>query len=548
MKNSVCSLIIYVVFALLGGGFLQGLQAGEKPPRIVNIVNFIRGVEPREPVDLVQPVREQIQLAKKYGIPSTFLLQYDALINPEFVELLKSELGPKDEIGAWIEVVQPQVEAAGLKWRGRFPWDWHTDVGFTVGYSPEERRKLMDVYMEKFKEVFGRYPKSVGCWIIDAPTLNYLSDKYKIVAACICKDQSGTDGYNLWGGYWNQAYFPSRLNAFMPAQTSAQQLNVPVFRMLGSDPIDQYDTGIGAERQGVITLEPVYPEAGGDPQWVRWFFDVNFKEPCLAFAYTQAGQENSFGWAAMEKGLKDQYPLLADLAKKGEIRLETMAESGEWFRKTFDHTPATAIVAPSDFKGRDRGSVWYESRFYRLNFYSEGDSWRIRDIHHFDEKYPERYLEARVETSDAFFDTLPIIDGYNWSTRDGDLAGIRLVGVKPDGSTEHLETGKPVVKETGKDELEIKIPIKAGGQIEIKCTPENVRFSVSGTMKKWVLEMSWSSEEKTAIQGVEGHKIRYNHNNHVYAANFADASVKKESDSNKIVITPQASSITLSFE
>src|SRR5688572_22043816 len=117
---------------------------------------------------------------------------------------------------------------------------------------------MMDVYMAKFKEVFGKYPKSAGCWIIDAPTLNYLHDQYGIEAACNCKDQSGTDGYTLWGGYWNQAYYPSRLNAYMPAQSAERQLNVPVFRMLGSDPVHQYDQGIGSSWQGVVTLEPVY--------------------------------------------------------------------------------------------------------------------------------------------------------------------------------------------------------------------------------------------------------------------------------------------------
>lgn len=83
------------------------------------------------------------------------------------------------------------------------------------------------------------------------------------MASCNCKDQYGTDGYTLWGGYWNQAYYPSRLNGYMPAQTQEGQIPVPVFRMLGSDPIYQYDTGLGHSIQGVITLEPVYGDAGG---------------------------------------------------------------------------------------------------------------------------------------------------------------------------------------------------------------------------------------------------------------------------------------------
>jgi len=39
------------------------------------------------------------------------------------------------------------------------------------GRETEERRKLVDVYMEKFKEVFGKYPTAIGSWFIDAYTL-----------------------------------------------------------------------------------------------------------------------------------------------------------------------------------------------------------------------------------------------------------------------------------------------------------------------------------------------------------------------------------------
>lgn len=35
--------------------------------QILNIVNFIRGVEPRCEMDLVTPVRKQIELAKSMG-------------------------------------------------------------------------------------------------------------------------------------------------------------------------------------------------------------------------------------------------------------------------------------------------------------------------------------------------------------------------------------------------------------------------------------------------------------------------------------------------
>lgn len=59
---------------------------------IVNIINFIRGVHPRHPErDLTEPVANQIRLAKEYDLKNTFLLQYDALINPIFQQLLLCE-------------------------------------------------------------------------------------------------------------------------------------------------------------------------------------------------------------------------------------------------------------------------------------------------------------------------------------------------------------------------------------------------------------------------------------------------------------------------
>jgi hypothetical protein len=47
------------------------------------------------------------------------------------------------------------VENSGDKWRGRYPWDWHAEVGFATGYSPEEWEKLVDTYMTDFSSSAG---------------------------------------------------------------------------------------------------------------------------------------------------------------------------------------------------------------------------------------------------------------------------------------------------------------------------------------------------------------------------------------------------------
>src|SRR5690606_24007652 len=125
-----------------------------------------------------------------------------------------------------------------------------------------------------------------------------------------------------------------------------RQIPVPVFRMLGSDPIYQYDARLGGNGQSVITLEPVYSGeegGGGIPEWVRWFYDVNFRPDQVSFGYTQVGQENSFGWEAMKEGLTDQVELLASKQAEGVLRVETLAETGRWFRRQYSVTPASSI-------------------------------------------------------------------------------------------------------------------------------------------------------------------------------------------------------------
>ena len=190
--------VLFLLLLLVSVNTIARSSLSQDSPRIVNIINFIRQVEPRdknitEDV-LYETVHEQVKLLTKYNLQGTFLLQYDALINPRYQTLLKKEIERGSEIGGWWEITQPHVEAAGLTWRGRYAWDWHADVGFATGYTPEEREKLVDVYMEKFKSIFGKYPASIGSWFIDAHSLGYMYDKYGIKASCNCKDQYGTDG------------------------------------------------------------------------------------------------------------------------------------------------------------------------------------------------------------------------------------------------------------------------------------------------------------------------------------------------------------------
>ena len=392
-----------------------------KKRQIINIINFIRACEPRESVDLVFPVKKQIEVMTQYQLRGTFLIQYDALIDPVYTDLLKQLDPAQFEIGVWFEVVQPLVEKVGLTWRGRFPWDWHVHCGFSMGYSRQQRRQLLDELYTRFKEVFGYYPKVFGSWFFDSFTARYVSDQYGADAFCNCKEQYGTDGYTLWGGYYGQGYYPSRTNVFFPAQSEAAQLPVPLFRMLGSDPVYQYDFGMnpdsGAENiQGVITLEPVYHnKGGGNPAWVDWYMRENFNGECLSFGYAQAGQENSFSWPTMKDGILYQFPLFAKLQEEGKIVVEPLGDTGRWFKQTYADTPASAITAHSAYDDPEKNSVWYCSKYFRINLYADHGKLRIRDLHIFKEDYPDPFEDAVCQINEATYETLPVIDGNIFS-------------------------------------------------------------------------------------------------------------------------------------
>ena len=217
----------------------------------------------------------------------------------------------------------------------------------------------------------------------------------------------------------------------MLAQSAREQLPTPLFRMLGSDQIHQYDFGMDPDNgantcQGVITLEPVYcggNGGGGVPEWVDWYLRENFNGECLSFGYAQAGQENSFGWNAMRAGLTDQFAKFAALQKEGKLVVEPLGDTGRWYKETYGTTPASAITAHGAWDDPALDSVWFSDKFYRANLYGDKKSVRVRDLHIFDEGMPDPFEDTVCTANEAVYETLPAVDGNRYSG-NGVVAGL----------------------------------------------------------------------------------------------------------------------------
>lgn len=493
--------------------------------QIVNIINFIRNTEPREDVDLFEPVIEQIKLLEKHNLKGTFLFQYDALVNPEFINLFKDFAPDRFEFGVWLEIVDELCEKAGAKWNGKQSWDWHANCGFSVAYTLEERERIVDVLFNDFKEIFGYYPKVFGSWSFDAHTLEYANQKYGVDASCFCKEQWGTDGYTLWGGYYGQGYYPAKNNIYSPAQSISQQVNTPVFKMLGSDQIYQYDFGLNVNAntevvQGVVTLEPVYTGSnggGGNLEWVDWYLKENFSGNCLSFGYAQAGQENSFGWDKMRDGLVYQFARIEELCNEGKLTCETLGETGRWYKDTYKETPASTIVATTDWKDEEHQSVWYCNKNYRINLYAEGNKFWIRDIYLFDEKYMERYREDTCVTPYLKFDNLPVVDGNRFSGN-----GVRCGVYLSDSSTNALTFDDMVYQEIGEDAV-VTFKNTQCGDVIFNLTQEGVSITADGEFA-----LTYRYNKEADMPTIECHgdsKLRFNYNNFDYTIDISKGTI-----------------------
>ncbi len=500
--------------------------------QITNVIFFLRHDEPRIPeLDLFYTLEKQLETANKFDFPATYLLEYDSLIDERYTNLLKTKANDKSEVGGWFEVVQPLCEKVGLPWRGRegFSWDWHSHCGFSVGYTREERKLLIDAFMEEFHKIFGYYPKTVGSWMIDAFSLEYMEKKYGVMASCNCRDQWGTDGYSIWGGYYGQGYYPSRYNAICPAQTKENQINIPVFRMLGLDYLHSYDCGLNrqngsfdhAKWQPCLTLEPcmLYEGIGGGcPEWVDWYLKENFCEPTLSFNYVHVGQENSFLWCKQEKGTVYQFERLKELEEQGFMEMQTLSQTAQWYKDTYPLTPASIVKAETDWnKELDAKTLWYNCKNYRLNIYSEQGSVWIRDLMLFDEKYTERYLDDICTTTTMLYDNLPVVDGNLWSS-GGVRAGLYLYLVK-DG--EEKELAAVDGKVTYPDASSVKLTLTTADGDVVAVTAGETKITLECATAKISAKFKGVPRFPMPFKSTDGNTLHMQHNGYDYSVEIA---------------------------
>ena len=151
------------------------------------------------------------------------------------------------------------------------------------------------------------------------------------------------------------------------------------------------------------------------------------------------------------------------------------------------------------------------------------------------------YLDKRGTSSQCFYETLPLVDGFRWSTLET-IAGLRLMS---DGGGE-VKGGTPIVDDSVAGELVVRWPTESPkGELVLKFNEASVSISATGELKdKWFFELSSDEEAELPFAKIDRKKLSCTFKETPYSIVATSGSFTL-SDGSGLRITPEKNSLVL---
>lgn len=383
--------------------FLQGITAKALAinPTVL-ILNQVRGEECCEQGSL-PIVREQVKKLESLGLPAAFLLRYDAITNAYFQLFSdKSQLEP----GVFLEITPKLAEDSGVKYKGPESRWYKAENSYLLGYSAPDRFKIIATVMNRFKQVFGSFPKTTAGWMIDSQSLQLLVEKYGITTHEITRDQWGTDSYTLYGGPVGPSYIPSRNWPLIPAASSKNALPVTIVRQTISDPVWNY-----GDASSFFTSQPNdYMKANKNISYFEKLLIQSLAQKPAGIAVI--GLESSMPKRFQLEFFK-QLELVSKIRNTGEIDVSLPSP---WSIQRLELGNEISLNQGSD---KNITAVWVNAPSYRLRllFNFETNRVVIDDVRIYDDKFVDPYSQSRPVTPNAYWTVPFIADASRFSQR-----------------------------------------------------------------------------------------------------------------------------------
>lgn len=334
---------------------------------VVNPVRISRYTE-----SSIDSLKSQYAVISKNGLPATWLLTYDIIIDDEIVSFVRN-FSASQELGIFLEVTSELSKKADVEYNDTGYWHHATSV-FLSGYPQEERIKLIDTVFEEFKKRFGYYPASVGSWWTDSYSLSYIQEKYGVTSNLGVADQFSTDGYQVWGQYWSTPFYPSKHHSGIPARNLDVKLDVVNMQWAPRDPLNGYYSSLYS------TQDYHLGEVGQPTEYFEKLINLYGKRGKNKFGQIVVGLEGDLESGAYGGEFENQMEVVSKLQDSGKFEISTMKDFSNWYRNTFPDLSPSHLIETDDLLGGDKKVVWYQSPTYRVGLVHDYESGKTKII------------------------------------------------------------------------------------------------------------------------------------------------------------------------
>lgn len=425
MRFLKISFTFFLLFVVLFQFFAPS-AFGQERSAFVTVVNPVRGYDFwNQPFSPLETVKGEYEALRSRNFPTTWLLRYDVISNPELSSFFKA-IPKNQELGIFFEITPTLTRNAQVKYNQSDVWHKAKSV-FLTGYTQDDRKKLITRAFEDFRSTFGYYPKSVGAWWIDAASLSFMKEKYGVTASLVVADQFSTDDYQVWGLYFSSPYYPSKLNALVPAQSKDSKIGVVAIQWAIRDPFNAYGPGVQESTYSVQSND--YLQFHDlDTSYFENLADIYLSPPSFSrFGQLTIGLENSFSW----ENFGAEYEKQLDISEK-KAKLVTMEEFSRWYTLTFPDVSPAHLISASDPLGTEGRVVWFMSPYFRAGWFYHPELFgsSIRDLRLYNDSLPEPCYQTFCSTLDLGLSVSKPLDeatyGDRWTIDEGKISDFKL--------------------------------------------------------------------------------------------------------------------------
>ncbi len=351
------------------------------------IINQIRG-ESCCDIGSLNNFQQQLSTANDLSLPMNFALRYDVLTNPQYQEVIK-KTNSFVHYGAFLEIVPELASAANVSYLGNSDNWYQASYAYLVGYSSQDRLKIIDTYMNQFYQLFKYYPDFSVAWMIDPLSLQYLKTKYGVLIHQITREQLATDSYTLDGGPVHYPYFPSKNWALVPDNNNLTTMPL-IVRQTITDPVYNY-----GDQSNSYTSQPNdYGLRQAGINYFNFLFLQTHQQPLQNPTFALLGLENS-----MPETIQTEFLNQLKFVHNWQIDSDNQVLTTADFYKEF--IAQTDLNQPIVYTGQAEGddqekSWWINTNQYRARVRLSAGELFISDLRVYDPNFSDPYLSNKA--------------------------------------------------------------------------------------------------------------------------------------------------------